>query len=125
GAPEQIAEIASVLIEERAAAEAAGVNLTSFDQALRERLTLFWPQLPLETQSLLLALFGVIIDDSAILPVSSPTPSTETATTPPTETTPPPPTETRTTTPETTTPTPETMTPTGTTPPRGATAPAR
>ena len=117
GSTEQIAEIASALIEERAAAEAAGVNLTSFDQALRERLTSFWPQLPLETQSLLFALFGVIIDDSATLPVPSPTP--------PTETTPPPPTETRTTTPETTTPTPETMTTTSTetTPPPTETTP--
>jgi CheY-like chemotaxis protein len=96
GSTEQIAEIASVLIEERAAAEAAGVNLTSFDQALRERLALFWPQLPLETQALLLALFGVIIDDSDILPLPSPTPPTETTTPPPTETTTPPPTETTT-----------------------------
>ena len=40
---EQIVEIASVLIEERAAAEAGGVNLTSFDQALRERLASVWP----------------------------------------------------------------------------------
>jgi CheY-like chemotaxis protein len=113
GSTEQIAEIASVLIEERAAAEAAGVNLTSFDQALRERLASFWPQLPLETQALLLALFGVIIDDSAILPLPSPTPSTETTTPPPSETTTPPPSETTTPPPtETTTPPPtETTTP--------------
>src|SRR4029453_5677592 len=91
GSTEQIAEIASVLIEERTAAEAAGVNLSSFDQALRERLALFWPHLPLQTQALLSALFGMIIDDGATLPPPSPTPSTETTTPPPTETAPPPP----------------------------------
>jgi hypothetical protein len=149
GSTEQIAEIASVLIEERAAAEAAGVNLTSFDQALRERLALFWPQLPLETQALLLALFGVIIDDSAIPPLPSPTPTPESSTsthpspeptpapsehetttpppettTPPTETTTPPP-ETTTPPPETTTPPPETTTPPPetTTPPPETTTP--
>jgi cell division septation protein DedD len=122
GSTEQIAEIASVLIEERAAAEAAGVSLTSFDQALRERLALLWPQLPLETQTLLLALFGVIIDDSAIPPLPSPTPPSESSpsphpspepTPPPSETTTPAPSETTTPPPsETTTPPPsETTTP--------------
>src|SRR5918995_4770970 len=54
---EQIVEIASVLIEERAAAEAAGATLTSFDQALRGRLASLWPELPMQTQALLVALF--------------------------------------------------------------------
>ena len=60
--PAQIAEIASVLIDERAAAQAAGVDLTTFDQELRERLASIWSLLPLETQALLVALFGEIID---------------------------------------------------------------
>ena len=103
---EQIAEIASVLIDERAAAEAGGVDLTSFDQALRERLASLWPRLPLETQALLVGLFQELIDDSDVLPLPSPSPSpnpspeptpppTETTTPPPTETTTPPPTETQ------------------------------
>jgi hypothetical protein len=50
----------------------------------------------LQTQALLRALFGMIVDDDAILPPPSPTPSTETTTPPPTETTTPPPTETTT-----------------------------
>jgi hypothetical protein len=113
---EQIVEIASVLIDERAAAEAGGMNLTSFDQALRERLASLWPFLPLETQALLVALFQGLIDDSDVPPLPSPspspTPSTETTTTPPPETTTPPPSETTTPPPETTTPPPsETTTP--------------
>jgi cell division septation protein DedD len=128
---EQIAEIASVLIDERAAAEAGGVDLTSFDQALRERLASLWPRLPLETQALLVGLFQELIDDSDVLPLPSPSPSpnpspeptpppSETTTPPPSETTPPPPSETtppppsETTTPppsETTTPPPSETTP--------------
>jgi CheY-like chemotaxis protein len=120
---EQIAEIASVLIDERAAAEAGGVDLTSFDQALRERLASLWPRLPLETQALLVGLFQELIDDSDVLPLPSPSPSpnpspesppppSETTPPPPTETTPPPPSETTTPPPtETTTPPPSETTP--------------
>src|SRR5207342_3062040 len=58
----QIAEIASALIDERAAAEAAGVDPTTLDQAVRERLASIWSSLPLGTQALLVALFGEIIE---------------------------------------------------------------
>ena len=115
---EQIVEIASVLIDERAAAEAGGVNLTSFDQELRERLVSLWPLLPPETQTLLVALFEGLIDDSDVPPLPSPSPEptpppAETTTPPPAETTTPPPAETTTPPPsETTTPPPsETTTP--------------
>ena len=73
----QIAEIASALIEERAAAEAAGVDLAPFDEDLRARLASLWSSLPLETQALLVALFGEIIDDSDVAPLPSPSPSPE------------------------------------------------
>ena len=109
--PEQIAEIASVLIEERAAAEVAGMNIMAFDEAIVERLAAVWTSLPQETQALLIALFGDIIDVSDVppppLPLPSPEPQpnphpapephpapTETTSPPPTETTSPPPTET-------------------------------
>ena len=105
---EQIVEIASVLIDERAAAEAGGVNLTSFDQELRELLVSVWPDLPMETQTLLVALFEGLIDDSDVPPLPSPSPE---PTPPPAETTTPPPAETTTPPPETTTPPPETTTP--------------
>jgi len=71
---DQIAEIASALINERSAAEAAGVNLTKFDQALRERLASIWSSLPFQTQALLVALFGEIIDGSDVPPLPSPSP---------------------------------------------------
>ncbi len=70
----QIAEIASALIDERAAAEAAGVDLAPFDEELRARLVLLWSSLPLATQALLVALFGEIIDDSDVAPLPSPRP---------------------------------------------------
>ena len=143
----QIAEIASVLIDERAAAGAAGVDLTTFDQALRERLAAIWSLLPLETQALLVALFGEIIHDSDVPPLPSPSPETEPSpspqpepspnsepepspspgaetTTPPAETTTPP-AETTTPPAETTTPPAETTTPPAetTTPPAETTTP--
>jgi hypothetical protein len=131
---EQIVEIASVLIDERAAAEAGGINLTSFDQELRELLVSNWPELPLETQTLLVALFQGLIDDSDVPPLPSPSPEptpppAETTTPPPAETTTPPPAETTTPPPaETTTPPPaETTTPppaeTTTPPPAETTTP--
>ena len=101
--PEQIAEIASVLIEERAAAEVAGMNIVAFDEALVERLAAVWTSLPQETQALLIALFGDIIDVSDVPPPPLPLPSPEPQPNPhpapephpaPTETTSPPPTET-------------------------------
>ncbi len=142
---EQIAEIASALIDDRAAAEAAGVNLTTFDKALLQTLAAIWPTLSPETQVLLAALFGDIIDGNDVpapmtapppepspspppAPEPRPTPSetpvvTET-TTPPTETTTPP-TETTTPPTETTTPPTETTTPPTetTTPPTETTTP--
>ena len=125
---EEIAEIASALIDDRAAAEAAGVNVTPLDQALAETLAAVWTTLPPETQELLIAIFGEIIFDDDVPPPPVPAPATEpppspqpapepspspaeTTTPPPTETTTPPPTETTT---ETTTTTPtetETTTP--------------
>ena len=128
---EEIAEIASALIDDRAAAEAAGVNVTPLDQALAEALGAVWPALPPETQELLIAIFGKIIFDDDVppppvpAPTTEPSPSpqpapepspspTETTTTPPTETTTTPPTETTTTPPTETTTTPPTET---TTPP--------
>src|SRR5512132_1775762 len=129
---EQIVGIASVLIDERAAAEAGGINLTSFDQELRGLLVSVWPELPLETQTLLVALFQRLIDDSDVPPLPSPSPEptpppAETTTPPPAETTTPPPAETTTPPPaETTTPPPETTTPpteTTTPPPAETTTP--
>ena len=105
---EQIAAIASALIEERAAAEAAGVNVTPLDDALLETLDAAWATLPQETQDLLLAIFGDIIYDEDVPPPPSPAPTTEPSPSPqpapepspsPTETTTPPPTETTTTPP--------------------------
>ena len=76
--PEQIAEIASALIDDRAAAEAAGISVTTFDQALVETLASIWPTLQPETQELLVALFGDIIgDDDASLPPPIPSPALE------------------------------------------------
>ena len=116
---EQIVEIASVLIDERSAAEAGGINLTSFDQELRELLVSNWAELPMETQTLLVALFEGLIDDGDVPPLPSPSPEPTLAspspepTPPPAETTTPPPAETTTPPPaETTTPPPaETTTP--------------
>jgi hypothetical protein len=133
---EEIAEIASALIDDRAAAEAAGVNVTPLDQALAETLATVWTTLPPETQELLIAIFGEIIFDDDVPPPPVPAPTTEpppspqpapepspspaeTTTPPPTETTTPPPTETETTT---TTPT-ETETETTTPPPTETTTP--
>ena len=73
----QIAEIASALIDERAAAEAAGVDPTTLDQAVRERLASIWSSLPLGTQALLVALFGEIIEASDVPPLPSPSPESE------------------------------------------------
>src|SRR4249919_1485407 len=73
----QIAEIASALIDERAAAEAAGVDPTTLDQAVRERLASIWSSLPLGTQALLVALFGEIIEASDVPPLPSPSPEPE------------------------------------------------
>jgi hypothetical protein len=150
---EQIAKIASALIDERAAAEAAGVDLAQFDEELRARLAALWSSLPLETQALLVALFGEIIDDSDVPPLPSPSPSSSPEPRPrpqpspdpspepsgapvpaeepppPVDTTTPPPTETTTPPPtETTTPPPtETTTPppteTTTPPPTETTTP--
>ncbi|MGA9161246.1 MAG: hypothetical protein WB297_10350, partial [Actinomycetota bacterium] len=90
--PEQIAEIASALIEERAAAEAAGLSVTDLDQRLLRTLAAVWSTLPQETQQLLMALFGdIIVENDVSLPPPLPTPPpTETTTPPPTETTTPP-----------------------------------
>ena len=144
----EIAEIASALIDERAAAEAAGINLAPFDEELRARLVSLWSSLPLEVQALLVALFGEIIDDSDVAPLPSPSPSRSPEPSPPqpspdpspepseapapaeeppplTETTSPPPTETTTPPTETTTPPTETTTPPTetTTPPTETTTP--
>jgi hypothetical protein len=133
---EEIAEIASALIDDRAAAEAAGLNVTPLDQAVAETLAAVWTTLPPETQELLIAIFGKIIFDDDVPPPPVPAPTTEpppspqpapepspspaeTTTPPPTETTTPPPTETETTT---TTPT-ETETETTTPPPTETTTP--
>ena len=113
---EEIAEIASALIDDRAAAQAAGINVTRLDQALLETLAAVWSSLPEETQDLLIAMFGEIIPGADVPPppltapppeptprpdpAPEPSPSpTETTTPPPTETTTPPPTETTTTPP--------------------------
>jgi hypothetical protein len=141
--PEQIAEIASALIDDRAAADAAGVSVTTFDHALAETLADLWPTLPSETQDLLIALFEDIIDDNDVsLPPPLPSPAPEPTPSPIPEPEPspspsekpgpdelpvphpagspsPPPTET-TTAPETTTPPAETSTP----PPETTTPPA-
>ncbi len=133
--PEQIAEIASTLIDDRAAAEAAGVSLTTFDQALLHALIDVWPNLSTETQELLAALFGPVIEGGDVpppepapspqptpepspapseAPVPSETPApaaTETPAPAATETPAPPPTETTTPPTETTTPPTETTTP--------------
>jgi hypothetical protein len=76
--PEQIAEISSALIEDRAAAEAAGISVTTLDQALVETLAVLWPTLPPETQDLVMGLFGEIIgDDDVSLPPPLPSPTPE------------------------------------------------
>jgi hypothetical protein len=147
--PEQIAEIASALIDDRAAAEAAGISVTTFDQALVETLVAVWPTLPAETQDLLIALFGDIIgDDDVSLPPPLPSPAAEpppspspepepspepseapaleqASVPPPSETPSPPPAETTTPPAETTTPPAETTTPPAetTTPPAETTTP--
>jgi hypothetical protein len=116
---EEIAAIASALIDDRAAAEAAGVNVTPLDQALAETLAAAWTTLPPETQELLIAIFGEIIFDDDVPPPPVPAPTTEPSPSPqpapepspsPTETTTPPPTETTTTPPTETTTTPPTET---------------
>jgi hypothetical protein len=149
--PEQIAEIASALIDDRAAAEAAGISVTTFDHALAETLAALWPTLPPETQDLLIALFEEIIDDNDVsLPPPLPSPAPEPTPSPlpepepspapseepglnelpvphPTGSPSPPPTETPTPPPETTTPPAETTTPpaeTSTPPPETTTPPA-
>jgi hypothetical protein len=147
--PDQIAEIASALIDDRAAAEASGVSVTTLDQALVETLAEVWPTLPPETQDLLLGLFGDIIgDDQVSLPPPLPSPSPEPTASPhpepeptpspsaepapdeasvlpPSETPSPEPTETTTPPVETTTPPVETTTPPveTTTPPAETTTP--
>jgi outer membrane biosynthesis protein TonB/CheY-like chemotaxis protein len=140
--PEQIAEIASALIDDRAAAEAAGISVTTFDQALVERLAALWPTLPSKTQELLIALFGDIIGDNDVsLPPPLPSPAPEpppsphpepepgpasSEAPPPNETPAPPPSESPSPQPaETTTPPPETTTPPAetTTPPAETTTP--
>jgi hypothetical protein len=147
--PEQIAEIASALIDDRAAAEAAGISVTTFDHALAETLAEVWPTLPSETQDLLIALFEDIIDDNDVSlppPLPSPTPEPTPSPLPEPEPSPapseepgpnelpvphptgspsPPPAETTTPPPETTTPPPETTTPppATTTPPAETTTP--
>jgi hypothetical protein len=147
--PEQIAEIASALIDDRAAAEAAGISVTTFDHALAETLAGLWPTLPPETQDLLIALFEDIIDDNDVsLPPPLPSPAPEATPSPlpepepspapseepglhelpvphPTGSPSPPPTETTTTPPDTTTPSPETTTPPAetTTPPAETSTP--
>jgi len=147
--PDQIAEIASALIDDRAAAEASGVSVTTLDQALVETLAKVWPTLPPETQDLLLGLFGDIIgDDQVSLPPPLPSPSpeptvspqpepeptpapsadpapSEASVLPPSDTPSPEPTETTTPPAETTTPPVETTTPPveTTTPPVETTTP--
>jgi hypothetical protein len=147
--PDQIAEIASALIDDRAAAEASGISVTTLDQALVDTLTEVWPTLPPETQDLLLGLFGDIIgDDQVSLPPPLPSPSPEPTASPhpepeptpspsaepapdeasvlpPSETPSPEPTETTTPPVETTTPPVETTTPPveTTTPPAETTTP--
>ena len=74
---EEIAEIASALIDDRAAAEAAGVNVTPLDQAVAETLAAVWTTLPPETQELLIAIFGEIIFDDDVPPPPVPAPTTE------------------------------------------------
>jgi hypothetical protein len=148
--PEQIIEIASALIDDRAAAEAAGISVSTFDHALAETLTELWPTLPSETQDLLIALFEDIIDDNDVSlppplpsplpePTPSPLPEPEPSPSPSEEPglnelpvphstgSPSPPPETSTPPPETTTPPPETTTPpaeTSTPPPETTTPPA-
>ncbi|HET7928140.1 MAG TPA: hypothetical protein VFM40_01170 [Actinomycetota bacterium] len=148
--PDQIAEIASALIDDRAAAEASGISVSTLDQALVETLTDVWPTLPPETQDLLLGLFGDIIGHDQVslpppLPASSPEPTaspqpepeptpspsgepeaTEASVLPPSATPSPEPTETTTPPGETTTPPVETTTPpaeTTTPPPTESTTP--
>ena len=76
--PEQVAEIASELIDERAAAQAAGISVTALDQALVETLATLWPSLPPGTQDLVIALFGEIIgEDNVSLPPPLPSPTPE------------------------------------------------
>jgi hypothetical protein len=146
---DQIAGIASALIDDRAAAEASGVSVTTLDQALVGTLADVWPTLPPETQDLLLGLFGDIIgDDQVSLPPPFPSPSPEPTASPhpepeptpapsaeptpieasilpPSETPSPEPTETTTPPVETTTPPVETTTPPAetTTPPVETTTP--
>jgi outer membrane biosynthesis protein TonB len=147
--PQRIAEIASALIDDRAAAEAGGISVTTLDQALVETLAAVWPTLPPETQDLLIGLFGDIIGDDDVSlppPLPSPTPEptpspdpepepspapsegpplNEASVPPPSESPSPPPTETTTTPPETTPPPTETTTPPAetTTPPTETTTP--
>jgi hypothetical protein len=147
--PDRIAEIASALIDDRAAAEASGISVTTFDQALVETLAGLWPTLPPDTQQLLLGLFGDIIGDDEVslppplpssspLPPPSPHPETEPAPTPseepvpddasvppPSDTPSPAPTETTTPPVDTTTPPVDTTTPPAetTTPPAESTTP--
>jgi hypothetical protein len=140
--PDQIAEIASALIDDRAAAEASGISVTTLDQALVETLAEVWPTLPPETRELLLGLFGEIIGDDEVSlppplpssspePLPSPHPETEPAPAPSEEAVPddasvPPPSDTPSPEPtETTTPPVETTTPPveTTTPPAETTTP--
>ena len=147
--PDRIAEVASALIDDRAAAEASGISVTTLDQALVETLAGLWPTLPPETQDLLLGLFGDIIgDDDVSLPPPLPSPApdpppspdpepepspapseapapNEALVPPPSESPSPPPAETTTPPAETTTPPAETTTPPAetTTPPAETTTP--
>jgi hypothetical protein len=147
--PDRIAEIASALIDDRAAAEASGISVTTFDHALAKTLEDLWPTLPPDTQELLLGLFGSIIGDNEVslpppLPSSSPEPPpspppepepapapseepvpNDASVPPPSDTPSPAPTETTTPPVDTTTPPAETTTPPveTTTPPAETTTP--
>ena len=72
--PEEIAEIAASLAEERARAVQAGADISSLDQAVLDALGSIWPFLPPETRAFLIAILGDIFtdNDEPIPPVPSP-----------------------------------------------------
>jgi hypothetical protein len=74
--PETVAELAQVLIDERARAEEAGADVSELDQAIYDTLLGAWPSLPPDTQSILLALLGGFLPPDATPTIPAPTSST-------------------------------------------------
>ncbi|HKE54060.1 MAG TPA: hypothetical protein VKC55_04750 [Actinomycetota bacterium] len=74
--PETVAQLAQVLIDERARAEEAGADVSELDQAIYDTLIRVWPSLPPDTQSILLALLGGFLPPDATPTIPAPTSTT-------------------------------------------------